>query len=169
MRCSVTVLTLSVALACRPQAQGAADKSSGADTPGSASASTGDTSAENTVADTGVVMLTLDKTGYAPGASAVMTITSQRADTLGYNPCSSRSVELETPTGWVVHPEPNRMCTMELRLLQPGETQTAQTDVPADVTAGTYRIVLRLRPEPSDSPPGSGVTAVSAPFRVPAS
>ena len=152
MRSPLAVLTLAVALACQSAAQSDRDSAS-----------------EKQVADTGVVMLTLDKTAYAPGATAIMTIMSQRSDTLGYNPCSNRSVERETPTGWVVHPEPNRMCTMELRLLKPGETQTAQTDVPADVTAGTYRIVLRLRPEPSDSIAGSEVTAASAPFRVPAS
>ncbi len=118
-------------------------------------------------ADTSGVTLSLDKTEYSPGAAVVMTISSQRSDTLGYNPCSNRSVERDTGSGWVVHPEPNRVCTMELRLLNPGETQTAPTDVPADVTAGTYRIVLRLRPERSDAAPGSGsVTATSAPFTV---
>ena len=169
MRSPFAVLTLAVALACQPAAQGDADSASGAETPGSAGDATDDTGAGKQVADTGGVILSLDKTAYAPGASAVMTITSGRSDTLGYNPCSNRSVERETPSGWVVHPEPNRMCTMELRILKPTETQTVQTDVPADVTAGTYRIVLRLRPEPSDSIAGSEVMAVSAPFRVPAS
>jgi len=148
------------ALACQSGAQRNADTPS-SDSPKSA----GDTSIGAPRADTGGVTLSLDKTAYAPGAAVVMTINSQRADTLGYNQCSDRSVERETASGWVEHPEPDRMCTMELRLLKPGETATAQTNVPADVTAGTYRIVLRLRPERADAP-GTPVTAVSAPFRV---
>lgn len=168
MRSPVLMTTLFVALACQPGAQGKEDTTSRDDSLNPSSAGTGDTS-RGMQADTGVT-LSLDKTEYVPGATAVMTIHSQRADTLGYNPCSNRSVERQSPSGWVVHPEPNRVCTMELRLLLPGETQTAQTDVPADLAAGTYRVVLRLRRERSD-PAGEDVTvtAVSAPFRVPAS
>ncbi|MGH7710286.1 MAG: immunoglobulin-like domain-containing protein, partial [Gemmatimonadaceae bacterium] len=130
----------------------------------------GDTNGKAQVGDTAGVTLSLDKTTYDPGAAVVMSISSQRADTLGYNSCSDRSVERETPSGWVVHPEPNRMCTMELRLLLPSETQTAQTDLPADLDAGTYRIVLRLRQERSDTTPERvTVGAASAPFHVPAS
>ncbi|MGQ0641790.1 MAG: hypothetical protein ACT4P6_13660 [Gemmatimonadaceae bacterium] len=165
MRCPITVVILLAALGCQPEARGYADTVPGGDSPTSATASPGDTSGAG-VADTAGVALSLDKTAYALGATVVMTITSQRTDTLGYNPCSNRFVERETATGWVVHPEPNRMCTMELRLLRPAETQTTQTDLPTDVSAGTHRIVLRLRPERSDSAQQSTVTAVSAPFRV---
>ncbi|HJU73941.1 MAG TPA: hypothetical protein VJ717_09350 [Gemmatimonadaceae bacterium] len=100
-----------------------------------------------------------------------MTIRSQRSDTLGYNPCANRSVERETPSGWVLHPEPARICTMELRLLIPGATQSVETDVPGDLSTGTYRFVVSLVPERADSTPGPATTvrAVSAPFRVPAS
>lgn len=169
MRSPFLVTTLFVALACQPGAQGERDTTSRDDSLNPAGAGTGDTSG-GIQADTGGVTLSLDKTAYAPGATAVMTIRSQRADTLGYNPCSNRSVEGQSPSGWVVHPEPNRVCTMELRLLLPGETQTAETDVPADLPAGTYRVVLRLRRERSDpAGPDITVTAVSAPFRVPAS
>ena len=162
MHNTLTLMVVLAALGCEPAAQNV-------DTSAPSGASTGDTTGTAQVADTGGVTLALDKTAYAPGGRAVMTITSQRTDTLGYNPCGNRAVERETANGWVVHPEPNRMCTMELRLLKPGETQSAPTDVPADVTPGTYRIVLTLRQEHADSAPAAGtvVSAVSAPFRVP--
>lgn len=57
------------------------------------------------------------------------------------------------------------MCTMELRLLMPQQTQPAQTTLPGDLVEATYRIVLQLRPQSSDSAPGV-VRAASAPFRV---
>lgn len=151
-------------LACQPAGEGAGDTMA-ADSPGMSG--TPDTTAGSggTVAS-GDVMLTLDKTSYAPGAAVVMTLMSHSADTLGYNPCSNRTVERETPSGWEAHAEPNRVCTMELRLLMPNETQTAQTDIPANATAGTYRIVMRLSPQGPGSTAGTTVTAVSAPFSV---
>ena len=164
---SIALLIVLAAFGCGPAARGNGDTTSDNGGPDSAGLSSG-TSGNAQAADSGVT-LALDKNAYDPGTNAIMTISSQRGDTLGYNPCSDRSVERETAGGWVVHPEPNRMCTMELRLLLPGQTQNAQTDIPADVTAGTYRIVLQLRPERSDTIPGVPVRATSAPFRVPAS
>jgi hypothetical protein len=112
---------------------------------------------------TGGATLTLDRASYRPGATVNMRIASQTRDTLGFNQCSSRVVERQEGTRWVPHPEPDRMCTMELRLLMPNETQTATTDLPATVTAGTYRMVLTLSRQ--STTPGE-VRAVSAPFRV---
>jgi hypothetical protein len=160
MKTSTILLVVSAALGC--QAQGNAG--SLGDSPGAAGAAPGDTTSGLTT-DTAGVTLTLDKSDYTPNAPVVMTISSQRADTLGYNPCSDRSVERDTGGVWVVHPEPNRMCTMELRLLLPQQTQTAQTALPVDLVSGTYRVVLQLRPQRSDSAP-SPVRAASAPFRV---
>ncbi|MEW5917123.1 MAG: immunoglobulin-like domain-containing protein [Gemmatimonadota bacterium] len=135
-----------------------------ADTTIPTSAAAGDSTVRQQ-ADTAGVTLTLDKTDYTPSGAVVMTIGSQRTDTLGYNPCSDRSVERDNGGVWVPHPEPDRMCTMELRLLMPQQTQTAQTALPADLVEGTYRIVLQLRPQSSDSAPGV-VRAASLPFRV---
>jgi hypothetical protein len=112
------------------------------------------------------VTLSVDKSDYAPGGAVVMTITSHSTDTLGYNPCSDRSFQRDTSGSWVAHLEPNRMCTMELRLLKPHETATATTEVPADARAGTYRIVLQLRPQRADTAQRTPVAAASAPFTV---
>ena len=113
----------------------------------------------------GGATLTLDRTSYAAGATVTMRITSQTRDTLGYNQCSSRVVERQDGERWVAHPEPDRMCTMELRLLMPGESQTATTDLPANLRSGTYRIVLSLSPQ-SAAATRAGVRAVSPAFRV---
>jgi hypothetical protein len=116
------------------------------------------------------VRLTLDRTSYSPGNTVTMRITSRSRDTLGYNQCSSRSVERQDGTNWVTHPESDRMCTMELRLLMPNETQSATTDLPATLPAGTYRLVLTLGRQGSTraGEPGStgSVRAVSPSFRV---
>ena len=59
-------------------------------------------------------------------------------------------------------PGTGTMCTMELRLLMPNETQTATTDLPRDLPRGTYRIVLSLSRQ-SASNPGT-VRAISPTF-----
>jgi len=117
----------------------------------------------------GDVLLTLDRTSYVAGDAATMRIVNTGRDTLGYNQCSSRVVERQEGSRWVPHVEPGRMCTMELRLLSPNETQTATTDLPATLAKGTYRIVLSLTVQRT---PSTGETmprvvrAVSPAFRV---
>lgn len=108
--------------------------------------------------------LTLDLTSYSPGATVTMRIRSQTSDTLGFNQCSSRVVERQEGGSWVAHPEPGRMCTMQLQLLMPNDTTTATTDLPQDVRGGTYRIVLSLSRQSASSP--GTVRAVSPSFRV---
>jgi hypothetical protein len=108
--------------------------------------------------------LTLDLTTYSPGATVAMRIRSQTSDTLGFNQCSSRVVERQEGSSWVAHPEPGRMCTMQLQLLMPNDTTTATTDLPQDLRAGSYRIVLSLSRQ-SASNPGT-VRAISPTFRV---
>lgn len=112
----------------------------------------------------GGATLTLDRASYSAGATATMRITSQTSDTLGYNPCSNRIVERQVGSNWVAHPEPGRVCTMELRLLMPHQTVTNTTDLPADLRSGTYRMVLSLSRQ-STSNPGT-VRAVSPTFTV---
>lgn len=110
------------------------------------------------------VTLTLDRTSYTKDATVTMRIASQRRDTLGYNPCSNRVVERQDAGQWAAYAEPERMCTMELRLLMPGETQAATTDLPGNVRAGDHRIVLTLQPQSTTG--RSAVRAVSPVFRV---
>ena len=114
--------------------------------------------------------LTLDRTSFAPGGEVIMRIASRSNDTLGFNPCSNRVVERQQGESWAPHAEPNRMCTMELRLLLPRQSQTAITDLPANLTSGTYRIVLNFSrqrtPPPNARPDWGVVSAISPSFRV---
>lgn len=114
--------------------------------------------------------LTLDRSTYSSGARVVMRVTNRTKDTLGYNQCSSRSIERDRDGSWMAYPEEGRICTMELRLLYPNETQTANTSLPANMPAGTYRIMVilgRQRAAPAGAPSNWGtVRAASPSFRV---
>jgi hypothetical protein len=164
-------LVLFIALGCQsaPQTDDSAGGAGGtAQTPGTPATVRTDTTGVGS-AQSGDVTLSLDRDTYAPGATATMTIRNRGRDTLGFNQCSSRSVEQQQGSGWVAHPEPDRMCTMELRLLNPNETQTATTDIPATLPrSGVYRMVLTLglqRATPSGQSAGT-VRATSQTFRV---
>jgi hypothetical protein len=120
--------------------------------------------ARNTPSQSGGATLTLDLTSYSPGATVAMRIRNQTSDTLGFNQCSSRVVERQEGSRWVAHPEPGRMCTMQLQLLMPSDTTTATTDLPQDIGSGTHRIVLSLSRQ-SAANPGT-IRAISPSFRV---
>lgn len=112
----------------------------------------------------GGVTLTVDLTTYAPGGTVAMRLRNQTSDTLGFNQCSSRVVERQEGSRWVAHPEPGRMCTMQLQLLLPNDTTTATTDLPQDIGSGTYRIALSLSRQSARNP--GTIRAVSPAFRV---
>jgi hypothetical protein len=117
------------------------------------------------MANPATVQLTLDRSSYSAGAITTLTLTNATARDLGYNPCT-RTIERQSGGNWAVVPEPDRVCTMELRLLAAGARVTERTDLPDFLQAGTYRMVLRLSDE---SPPPSGgapVRATSAPFTI---
>lgn len=154
MRPSIALLSIS-ALAVACQTAQRPDEA-----PGTAA---GSTSGGSQSTPSGGATLTLDRASYTAGATVTMRITSQSPETLGFNQCSSRAIERQDGSSWVPVPEPNRMCTMELRLLLPNETQTATTDLPDNLRAGTYRMVLRLGRQ---STQGGEIRAVSTPFRV---
>lgn len=110
------------------------------------------------------VTLTLDLTSYPPGGTVAMRIRNNTGDELGFNQCSSRTVERQEGTSWIPHAEPGRMCTMQLQIVMPNDTTTATTDLPHDLRVGSYRIVLMLSRQ-SASNPGT-VRAISPTFRV---
>ena len=167
-RVALILPSLLIVSACRYGRQDAAETSgAGATTYATGAlisrAETTHVTGNTTQASAGDVSVTLDKAAYTAGATVAMTVKSQSRDTLGYNQCSSRVVERQEASSWVQVPEPDRMCTMELRLLNPNETQTAKTDLPATLVSGNYRLVLTLGKQ---SPAGGSVRAVSPTFRV---
>ena len=108
------------------------------------------------------VRITLDRDTYPPSGDVKLTLTNASRRNLGYNACT-RVVERESNGTWTAVPEPDRVCTMELRLLAGGETVTEQTDLPA-LPAGRYRLSLRFSDEGGSA--GTPVQASSEPFRV---
>jgi hypothetical protein len=106
--------------------------------------------------------LVLDRATYASRDDVKLTLTNDTHRNLGYNACT-RVIEREAGAGWTAVPEPDRICTMELRLLARGETVSEQTDLPA-LAAGRYRIALSFSDESADA--GTPVRGVSEPFTV---
>ena len=108
------------------------------------------------------VQLTLDRATYAPGANVTLTLTNRDQRELGYNACT-RIVEREANGVWTVVPEPDRICTMELRLLDRGQTVKEQTDLPR-TSAGRYRLAINFSDESSSA--GGPLRVTSAPFEI---
>lgn len=108
------------------------------------------------------VEITLDRSTYRSRGDVSLTVTSRSARDLGYNACT-RIVEREVNGAWTAVPEPDRVCTMELRLLSAGQTVKEQTDLPA-VAAGRYRMALMFSDVGASA--GGPVRAVSAPFTI---
>lgn len=108
------------------------------------------------------VEVRLDRTTYASRATVNLSIANRTTRTLGYNACT-RQVEREANGSWTAVPEPDRVCTMALRILSPNETATDMTDLP-QLQPRRYRLALNFSDEgASEGPP---IRALSAPFDV---
>ena len=149
MRTHVLVLIALVTVACQPNPQ-----------PDATSAPAGSTTSSRSAG----VTVVADKATYPRNAAVNLRLTNNTADTLGFNRCSSRTVERQSGQTWAAIPEPGRMCTMELQLLKPGETQTITVSVPANVEAGTYRISISFNRQSSAAT--SAVRGTSQAFQI---
>lgn len=108
------------------------------------------------------VTITLDRATYAPRADVGLTLTNNTGRDLGYNACT-RIIERESGGAWTAVPEPDRVCTMELRLLARSQSVKEQTDLPA-TAPGRYRMAINFSDEgPAAAAP---IRAVSAPFTI---
>jgi len=73
------------------------------------------------------------------GSTVTLTLRNGSGEQIGYNLCTSA---LETSAG---QPVPSsRVCTMELRTLEPGKTATYPYELPVNMTAGNYRFVTQV-------------------------
>jgi hypothetical protein len=152
------------ALACStPRLQPGEDTAT-AGQPGAAPATGGPAMEELPIAP---VAVELDRTQYASGGTLNLRLVNRSAETFGYNPCT-RTIEVRENGRWRAVLEPDRICTMELRLLGPRETAMATTELPDTIADGDFRLAIRLTPEgaPTDSVPRGAMRAVSATFRV---
>jgi hypothetical protein len=90
-----------------------------------------------TVAD-----LTVEPAQARAGGEAILSLTNRSDHEIGYNLCPAvldRRVDGE----WERHPEaPAEICTMELRALDPGDSDSYRHTLPATLPAGTYRFAL---------------------------
>ena len=81
-------------------------------------------------------------TAEATGSEVRLKLTNQSAEPAGYNLCSSRLVRRSGDT-WTNVPT-GVMCTMEIRTLAAGASDTFTHTLPSSATAGEYRYETRV-------------------------
>ena len=106
------------------------------------------------------VTLAVEPARVRAGEPVTLVLRNQSSDTLGYNLCSS-ALEREANGQWQPVPS-DRMCTMELRMLTPGESARYPVALEASVGAGRYRFVTSVERMGS----GTRESVTSAPFAV---
>ena len=149
----ISTLVLAAIAACQPAPPGpTGTPSAGADTAGA-----------DTTQAMGPLELRTDRERYQADDQVGLTFVSHAEATYSFNPCL-RTVEREGGGGWEAVEEPDRVCTMEAWLLEPGATRTADTDLPGSLAAGRYRLVVPFTKE--DPPPAEHTQAVSAPITI---
>jgi hypothetical protein len=77
-----------------------------------------------------------------PGAEVTLILRNRSEEMIGYNLCTS-SLMRQVGDAWEPVPS-DRVCTMELRTLEPGDEATFPLEMEADVPAGTYRFETRI-------------------------
>ena len=107
------------------------------------------------------VSLRAEPSTAAPGDTVELILANRSDATLGYNLCSS-GMERRTGTNWAPVPS-DRMCTMELRMLPPGESARFPIGLDSDLSAGEYRFVTTVHDQAAGSSTQvrSGVVRVS--------
>jgi hypothetical protein len=73
----------------------------------------------------------------AAGDSVVLTLHNDSAGAIGYNLCTS-GLERQSGNDWQSVPS-DRICTMELRTLEPGADARYPMELPAGLLPGEYR------------------------------
>lgn len=91
-------------------------------------------SGEPATAPTGDVSLRASPERVSAGATVTLTLNNGSQGRLGYNLCTS---VLQRAAGEEVRTD--RVCTMELRILEPGRTATYSYDLPGTLEDGSYR------------------------------
>jgi len=104
------------------------------------------------------VSLEVQPAAVSPGAAVTLTLGNRTPWPVGYNLCTS-TLERESGGSWQPVPE-DRMCTMELRMLDPGERSELQLELPAALEPGNYRYTTNVEDR------GSMEAVSSPPFRV---
>jgi hypothetical protein len=107
------------------------------------------------------VTIGVDRTSYRPGDRVELRITNHTNETLGFNPCT-RSIERRKGDAWSLIVEADRVCTMQLYLLNAHATRTEATELPATLERGTYRLVLTFTRENAGVTPDTPASTIRA-------
>lgn len=110
--------------------------------------------------ENGVVTLRHSPERPVPGGRVTLILRNGSTGTVGYNLCTSALTQ-ELATGWEAVPS-DRVCTMELRLLDPGQEDEFVLELPGDLDPGSYRfetVVERMPEGPRDE-------VVAEPFTI---
>lgn len=108
----------------------------------------------------GDVRLSVEPEAPSAGDSITLELSNASDEAVGYNLCTS-SLERLSGGEWRAVPS-DRVCTMELRTLPPGERARYALILPPDLSPGEYRYVTRV--ERLDA--GEGSVLRSGTFRV---
>lgn len=106
------------------------------------------------------VTLRVEPNTVSAGDSVTLVLANGSPGEIGYNLCSS-GLERQVGSEWQTVPS-DRVCTMELRILPPGEEARYPLDTSAQLAPGEYRFVTNI-----DMIDGGGPGGIrSAPFRL---
>lgn len=108
----------------------------------------------------GPVSLMVEPQTVAPGDSLTLILRNDSPAEIGYNLCSS-GLEQNVDGGWRTVPS-ERVCTMELRMLAPGEVARYPLQLELGLAPGDYRYVTQA----GSMEGGDRGPVRSAPFRV---
>lgn len=106
------------------------------------------------------VTLEVEPRSVSAGASVTLLLRNGTGSDIGYNLCSSALERLDEGS-WRPIPS-NRVCTMEIRTLPPGEETRYPLEVPGGLEPGEYRYLTNV--EMMDA--GDRGPVRSDPFRV---
>lgn len=94
----------------------------------------------------GEIGFTASPNRVAPGGTLALTLANRSSAQIGYNLCTSG---IQTAAGAAV--QTDRICTMELRTLEPGDSATYAYELPDDLEPGRYRLTTGATRMDSDS------------------
>jgi hypothetical protein len=90
------------------------------------------------------VYLTTDASNYRPGDQVTLLLMNPSQRQYGYNLCPSRLEHLQEGDWVVVRRSLAEFCTMELRLLDPGQRGSYAFEMDASAPEGQYRVQTSL-------------------------
>lgn len=128
MRTFTAMLMIAIAAACQSGSEGGADAGAEGRPPAP------DVTPEPPASD---VVLRVEPDRTAPGETVELVLHNGSQGGIGYNLCTS-ALERRVGEGWEPVPS-DRVCTMELRMLEPGQDARYPLELPQDLAAGTYR------------------------------